>query len=162
MKTVILNLNWIELFFICSTIVSLVFNILQWRDRKASKEPLSNALISMFNDIKSKTNGVFFTYNALFNPNNPHKDIATLRWEYGLFAQSVLGYLQGFQEQVVGVLVSLNPEDKEGSRAFRAMDFGMTSQEKELRQQHFKRYKETQDSLAKQPAGPTSRVDSKA
>jgi hypothetical protein len=154
MKTIIINLNWLELFFICSTIISLVFNILQLRDRKASKEPLSNALIAMFNDIKSKTNVVFFTYNALFNPNNLHKDIATLKWEYGLFVQTVLGFLQGFQEQVVGVLVSLDSEDKEGKRAFRAMDFGMTSQEKEIREEYSKRYK-----VVKQPLDPTNEAN---
>ena len=150
MKTVVLNLTGLEVFFICSTIVSLVFNILQWRARKASKDPLSNALISLFNDIKSKTNGAFFNYRALFSPNNPHKDAETLRWEYGLFAQSVLGYLQGFQEQVVGLLVSLNPEDKEGKRAFRATDFGMTDREKELREQHFLRYREAQEAAEKE------------
>jgi len=54
MKTVILNLNWLELIFISLSIVSLVFNILQWRDRKSLKEPLSNALISKSGDGLSK------------------------------------------------------------------------------------------------------------
>ncbi|MCH8029591.1 MAG: hypothetical protein IH874_06645 [Candidatus Dadabacteria bacterium] len=150
MHQTLLSLTGLEIFFICSTIISLVFNLLQWRYRKASKEPLSNSLVAIFNDIKSKTNGVFLVYNALFNLNNPHKDINTLRWEYGLFAQSVIGYLQGFQEQLFGVLVSLKPEDKGGQQAFRATDYGLTEQEKELREQYFQQHKATNAAPANQ------------
>lgn len=135
-----MSLTGLEIFFIVTTVISLVFNVLQWRDGKALRAPLTNALIAVFNDIKAKTNNVFFTYNTLFNPNNPHQDIATLRWEYGLFAQSVLGSLQGFQEQLVGLLVSLNPDDNDGARAFRASDFGLTFQEKTLKEENLKRY----------------------
>ncbi len=51
------------------------------------------------------------------------------------------------------MLVSLNPEDKEGRKAFRAMDFGMTDQEKALREQHFRRYREAQESTVEQDSG---------
>lgn len=47
--------------------------------------------------------------------------------------QYVLNFLQGLQEQVVSVLVSLRPDDKEGKLAFRASDYGLTEQDKELR-----------------------------
>jgi hypothetical protein len=110
-----LSLSGLEVFFIITTIVSLVFNVLQWRERKGLREPLINTLVGTFNDIKSKSNAVLFAYNALFNPNNPHKDVTTLRWEYGLLLQNFLGFLQGLQEQVVGVLVSLRPQDKHGN-----------------------------------------------
>lgn len=136
MHETVLSLTPLEIFFICLSIISLVLNILQWKERKASKEPLSNSLVSIFNDIKSKSNNIYFVYSALFSENNPHKDIETMRWEYGLFAQSVLGYFQGFQEQLVGVLVSLKPEDKDGQQAFRAADYGLTEKEKDLREQY--------------------------
>ena len=136
MKEIILELNWLEIAFFALAVVSLVFNILQWQDRKASKEPLSNALTSIFNDIKAKTNNAYFMYNALFNPKSPHKDIETLKWEYGLYIQSVISQLLGFQEQLVGVLVSLNPGDKTGKRAFRALEYGLTEREKDFRDKH--------------------------
>lgn len=139
MKEAVLNLTALEVFFIVTTLISLVFNVIQWRDSKASKEPLSNTLVAMFNDIKSKSTNIYQTYNILFSPNNPHKDIATLRWEYGLFAQSILSHLQGLQEQVVGLIVSLRPDDKEGQLAFRASEYGMTNQERDLRQQNLER-----------------------
>lgn len=135
------TLSGLEVFFIATTVISLVFNLLQWREAKAWKDPLSNALVGMFNDIKSKTNAVYFAYNALFNPNNPHTDVNTLRWEYGLILQNLLNSFQGLHEQVVSVLVSLRPDDKEGKLSFRAGDYGLTHQEKELRQQHFEQFK---------------------
>ena len=55
--------------------------------------------------------------------------------------QNVLGFFQGIQEQVVGVLVSLRPEDKEGKLAFRAADYGLTEQDKELRKQIYEQNK---------------------
>ena len=85
MKESILNLTWLEIFSIITAVVSLVFNIIQWRDSKASKEPLSNALVAMFNDIKSKSNNVYLTYNALFSPNNPHKSFISSAESMGGF-----------------------------------------------------------------------------
>jgi len=136
-----LSLTGMEVFFIIATFILLVFNVIQWRESRTSKEPLSNTLVGTFNDIKLKANTVLFTYNALFNPKNPHKDVNTLRWEYGLFLQYVINFLQGLQEQVVSVLVSLRPDDKEGELAFRARDYGLTEQDKELRRESFEQFK---------------------
>lgn len=136
-----LTLSGLDVFFIITTIISLVFNIIQWRESKAWRDPLSNALVGTFNDIKSKTNVVFFSYNALFNPKNPHKTVETMQWEYGLILQYMLNFLQGLQEQVVSVLVSLRPDDKEGKLAFHAGDYGLTPQDKEFRKQHFEQFK---------------------
>lgn len=135
-----LTLSKLEVFFVSTTIVSLVFNILQWREARASRDPLSNALVATFNDIKLKINNVIFTYAALFNQNSPHKDVRTLQWEYGLFVQDINAFLQGIQEQLVGVLVSLRPADKEGRQAFRASEYGLSEQDKRLRQKSLEQY----------------------
>lgn len=149
-----LNLTGLEVFFIATTMISLVINLLQWRDRRTLQLPLTNALIALFNDIKAKTGNVNFVYNALFNPNSPHSNLATLRWEYGLFAQEMIGYFQGFQEAVVGVLATLNPKDKEGKQAFRASDYGLTEQEKTWRAE---RMRKLQEHFAEpQPPVPTT------
>lgn len=136
-----LTLSILEIFFVITTVISLVFNIIQWREGKAAKEPLSNALVGTFNEIKSRANYVHFAYGALFNPNNPHKDVQTIRWEFGHFLQSELNTLEGPQEQLVSVLVSLRPEDKTGSMAFRARDYGLTEDDKEIRRMNFEKYK---------------------
>ena len=41
----------------------------------------------------------------------------------------------------MGVLVSLRPEEKEGKLAFRAADYGLTEQDKELRKQIYEQNK---------------------
>ena len=138
-----ITLTGLEIFFIATAVVSLVFNIIQWREGKAAKDPLSNALVGTFNEIKSRTNYVYFAYNALFNPNNPHKDVQTFRWELGLLLQSEINALEGFQEQLVSVLVSLRPDDKTGALAFRARDYGLTESDKEIRRLNLEQYKTT-------------------
>jgi hypothetical protein len=137
-----ITLTYLEVFFVATTVVSLVVNLLQWRDRRAFQGPLTNALVALFNDIKAKTSSAQFVYGALFNPINPHKEIDTLRWEYGLFVQELTGYFQGFQESVVAILVTLNPEDKEGESAFRASDYGLTEQEKEWKERRLEQLRE--------------------
>ena len=75
---------------------------------------------------------------------NPHTDIETPKWEYGHFAQSLIGYLNGFQEALVGVLVTLNPDDKEGNLAFRASDYGLTDDEKKFRKKSAQQWRAQQ------------------
>ena len=135
----LLSLTGLEIFFIATTIISLVFNILQWKERRSLREPLKNTLIGLFNDIKQKSARVAFVYNALFNTNNPHKTIDTMRWECGLVLQDIGGYFQGFQETLVGALATLNPNDTEGKQVFRASDYGLTEEEKEYRRQYLER-----------------------
>lgn len=136
-KTAILNLTGLEIFFISTTLVSLFFNLFQLliaqRKERALITPLTNTLIGLFNDIKSKITNVYQNQNILFSPQNPHVDISTLRWEYGQYTQSIITYMLGFQEALVGALVSLNPKDKEGKLAFKASDYGLTPEEKEQR-----------------------------
>ena len=142
MKQPWLTLTHLEALFLLLAVVSVVFNILQWQDRKKRNEPLSNALRALFNDIKTKENSIYFFYSTIFNPNNPHQDVATLRWEYGLFSQAVLGHLAGFKEAVVGALATLNPEDKEGSQVARASDYGLSDEEKKLRADYLARLRQ--------------------
>lgn len=134
MKEVALELTWLDIIFLGLAVVSLVMNIYQWLDRKRLELPLRNSALALFNDIKAKTGNIQFMNGALFNPNNPHKDIETLRWEYGLFQQAMYAFLQGFQENVVAILVTLSPGDREGKQAFRASDYGLTKFEKEGRE----------------------------
>jgi hypothetical protein len=103
---------------------------------KALHFPLTNTLIGLFNDIKSKAITAFTIQQLLASPQNPHKELDTLKWEYFNFIHSVIGYLTGFQEALVGALVTLNPQDKEGKLSFRASDYGLTEEEKERRKQY--------------------------
>jgi len=143
-KKIALELTALEIFFIATTLLSLFFNLLQfsvWRkEKKALHAPLTNTLIGLFNDIKSKAITVFTTQQLLVSPQNPHKELDTLKWEYLHFIQSMIGYLSGFQEALVGALVTLNPQDKEGKLSFRASDYGLTEEEKEQKKQYMKQW----------------------
>ena len=148
MKTVLLELTGLEIFFISTTIISVFFNLFQlvvwWRDRKNLYRPISNSLVGLFNDIKAKATHAYMNQQLLFSQINPHKDINTLRWEFAAFTQTVINYLQGFQESVVAVLVSLNPNDRDGRQAFRAGEYGQTEQEKQMRQDMMERFRKQQ------------------
>ncbi|MDD1779286.1 MAG: hypothetical protein LUQ65_14055 [Candidatus Helarchaeota archaeon] len=147
-KEVVLNLTTLEIFFIITTILSLFLNLYQLmtarKEKAALRAPLSNSLIALFNDVKSKTTSLFETQQFLFSKQNPHKEIDTLRWDYFQFTKNVINFLSGFQESLVGTLVTLNPEDKEGEKAFKAANYGLTEQEKELRRGYMERFKDQQ------------------
>lgn len=144
MKEAVLSLTGLEIFSIAATLISLFFNLVQYmqarKEKQALKSPLTNMLIALFNDIKSKSSNVYMTQQLLYNPKNPIKEYEALRWEFFQFTQNVINYLVGFQEVLVGSLVTLNPDDKEGNQAFRASDYGLKTEEKELRKQFSKQW----------------------
>jgi len=153
-KQTIIQLTGLELFFIATTVISLFINLYQFmiwrRDQKNIFRPMSNALIALFNDIKLKGINVYLAQQVLFRENNPHTDIATLRWEYAAFTQTVIAYMQGFQEALVGILATMNPDDPDGARVFRASDYGLTADERELKRRSLERMVQTP--LSAQPS----------
>ena len=154
LKEVVVNLTTLEMFFIVMTILSLFLNLYQLmrarKERAALRAPLSNGLIALFNDVKSKIMSVFETEQVLFSKENPHKEIDTLRWEYFQFTKNVINFLNGFQEGLAGALVTLNPADKEGEKVFKAAEYGLTESEKEIRRGYMERFKDQQIKLLKE------------
>jgi len=135
MKETIIGLTWLDIIFIIFSLISFAWNIVQYVERRKIVIPLKSSLIALFNDVKTKHLHAYQALNMLLSDNNPHTDIATLRWDYAAFIQTVTNNLQGFQEIVVGLLVSVDPYDREGKEAFRAFSYGLTEDEKELRRQ---------------------------
>ena len=152
-KEVKAYLTGLEIFFIGTTIVSIFLNLYQFMESRKLKEwlltPIHSQLVGLFNDIKSKLAIVYVTQQLLGAPKNPHKDIETLRWEYFLFTYTVIGYLNGFQEIVRGTLSTLKPEDNTGEAAFKAADYGLTGQERKLRDEYMRRYTTQPPDIAK-------------
>lgn len=136
MKEIILQLNWLDIVFILLSLASIGWNIVQWVEKRKLILPLKSALIGLFNDIKAKSLHAYQTRNIIFSPQNPHKDIKTLQWEYAAFTQTMISNLQGFQETVVGLLISVDPSDREGKEAFRAANYGLTPEDIEFRRQY--------------------------
>ena len=126
MKQIILELNLLDILFILISLVSIGFNIVQFVEKRKKITPLKSAMTALFNDIKAKSLYAYQTYSTIFSPNNPHEDIKTLQWEYAAFTQTMISNFQGLQENVVGLLVSIDPSDKEGNASFRAANYVLT------------------------------------
>lgn len=137
MEEVIVDLNWLDIIIIFSALVSFAWNIWQYVEKKKTVLPLKSMLTALFNDIKAKSLHAYRVQQLLYVPENPHSDIQTLRWDYYSFTNTTIHNLQGFQEIVVGLLVSLDPNDKEGKGAFKAFDYGLSDQDKEIRKKYF-------------------------
>lgn len=143
MKEIVLELNLFELISLTVALVSIAINIYQfliWRkDQRDRLRPMSNGLVALFNDIKAKQVDAYKRQQLLFSESNPHQAIETLKWDYAAFSESVIAYLRGLHEQVVALLVTLNPDDIEGQRVFHSQDYGLTPSERELRRRNDER-----------------------
>lgn len=136
MQAVVLGLTWLDVIFLFLSIVSVGWNVVQYIERRRMFRPVKSNLIALFNDAKGKALFAYQIQNTLFSGNNPHQDIETLRWEYAHFCQAMISSLQGLQESIIGVLVAVDPSDREGLEAFRASNYGLTDEEKNLRQKN--------------------------
>ncbi len=150
MKDVILQLTWLDIVFILISLASFIGNIAQLIWYRRSMQPLKSGLIALFNDIKQKGLHAWQTQNMLMNPQNPHTDIQTLYWDYYAFTQTMMNHLLGFQETVVGLLVTVDPTDREGKETFRASNYGLTPEDKEFR----RLFAAQQKAQMQQPATP--------
>ncbi|MGB2691239.1 MAG: hypothetical protein WBC96_01965 [Thermodesulfobacteriota bacterium] len=148
--TKVFQFSGLELFFIGTTILFIIFNLYQLMETKRMKKelelPIHNSLVGLFNDIKSKMNTAYLIQSHLGHPSNPHKEINTLRWEYNQFILFSIGQLSGFQESVVSILSTLNPKDKEGKDIAKAKDYGLSEDDRKLRDQLMQRQLSTQES----------------
>lgn len=150
-----IELSTFDIFATLSLAVSVALNVMQWRERRAWERPLVTSLTALFNDIKTKTNHAYLTQQLIYNQQNPHADIGTLRWEYYLFTWAVIQNLNGLKETVVGMLNTVKPDDPEGRETFQAGRYGLSETERQASEQSMKQYTAAQ--LQQQRAGaPTA------
>ncbi len=140
-----ITLSGFEVFTTLLSVVSLVFNYVQWRDHKQAREPIVNQLTALFNDIKTNQNNAMHLQKMLFAVANPHQEIGTLRWEYAHSLQGLIHNLSGLQEQVVALLVTMNPGDRSGAQVFKAQDYGLTALDIQLRDRNLKKLLDTEN-----------------
>ena len=145
-----ISFEWWNLIPIGLALISFVFNVVQYVEKKKLLKPFSNSLIGLFNDVKNKNILCYTKQNViLFHPNNPHKDLETLRWDFSDFLFFMIQALYGFQEHIVALLKSLEVSDKE---VFKALDFGLNPHEKEMKEIWWKKYKEEQAKIPQKKA----------
>ena len=120
-----------EIFFIIATIISVVYNILQYKHIKTTQKekftPIFNGLIGLFNDIKLKISKYYLKQNLMYSPKNPYQDIEALRWNFYEFTIEAISHLDSLRESIVPVIKSI---DENEDRIFKGADFGLTIEEK--------------------------------
>lgn len=143
-KNVVLRLTGLEIFFIITTLISIGFNFYQFVESRSMKKelhiPIYSALVGLFNDIKLKRLNAYLQQSYVASDRNPHTELNTIKWEYQQFCLSVATSMQGFQETVTAILLTLNPKDKEGKEVFSASNFGLSDTERLIRDQNIRQY----------------------
>lgn len=128
---------WWNLIPIGLTIISFIFNIIQYVNKKSVFKPIKNSLIGFFNDVKVKNIVCGLKQSTLWNPNNPHHEVYTLKWDFNDFIISMNQAYYGLQEHIVALLKTLEVSDKE---VFKAVDFGLTEKEKKMKDEWYKKF----------------------
>ena len=108
----------------------------------------ANATIKI-TDVNGLEFGVEFSG---FDYGNPNKDIESLRWEFVAYLQTATTCFQGFQENVVAIITSLNPKDRAGKEAFRAADYGLNEDEKQIRKEGMERFHQQRQTMQERGA----------
>ncbi len=80
-----IEFEWWNLIPMGLALISFVLNIYQFVRRKNITKPIANSLIGLFNDVKNKNLLCYGKKIILFDPNNPHQNLETLRWDFNDF-----------------------------------------------------------------------------
>lgn len=137
-----------EIIFIGTTIISVVYNILQYKQIKTTQEekfiPIYNSLIGLFNDIKLKISKYYSKQTLIFNPKSPYKETDALRWNFYEFTIEAISHLDSLRESIVPVIKSI---DENEDRIFKGADFGLTIEEKRQKRLFIEKWEKDQEIL---------------
>ena len=137
-----------EIIFIGTTIISVVYNILQYKQIKTTQEekfiPIYNSLIGLFNDIKLKISKYYSKQTLIFNPKSPYKETDALRWNFYEFTIEAISHLDSLRESIVPVIKSI---DENEDRIFKGADFGLTIEEKRQKKLFIEKWEKDQEIL---------------
>lgn len=125
--------------------VSIIINIIQvvsnYLKRKYFYKPIYNSLFGLFNSIKGKSTYLYGKQNILFNPENPHTESISIKWNYFEFIQEIINFVDGIREHIVSILKTMELRQE----PYRASEFGLTEEEKKQREDFYKQYKKKQE-----------------
>ena len=151
------QLSALELFFVVTTVASLGLNLYQYVKTQSVNRPLLNHLVGVFNDIKSKQQACWVVErNSLACPESSQGRRDSPVGVRG-FAMMLTGSFQQLQEAVVAAIVTLDPSDPVGNRAFRAQEYGLTGEERDMREIQRRRFPVIRRAL--QPQRPVTKLD---
>lgn len=130
-----IEFTWKELITLGIAIISLGYNIIQWRKEKTFYKPIYNALVGLFNEIKTKQI-YYYTRQKGLGSETYLQDANVVKNSFSEFIQQTIHDFEGTKEHLVAALKTMDKSDKE---VFKATDFGLTDAEKKQREEFFKR-----------------------
>lgn len=134
-----LALSGLDLFFALTTVLSIGFNLWQlFRDRY-KYAPLKNSMVGLFNDIKSRQLRAHFRQQLVTSNASAAATADSVRLEFYDFAEETKQAFEQIREHVVAAIYTLDP-DASTQQVFKASDFGLSENEKRLRDEGFERY----------------------
>jgi len=151
-----------EIILISITIISAVFNFVQWKQIKTTQEekliPIYNGLIGLFNDIKLKISKYYLKQTLIYSSKNPYKETEALRWNFYEFTIEAISHLDSLRESIVPVIKSI---DENEDRIFKGTDFGLTIEEKRQKKLFIERAEKDQEILKKKREAELEKLQEK-
>ena len=111
------------------TIISVCVIVIQRQKKRALYRPICNALVGLFNSIKTKQIYFYSIQKAL------EKDDVN-KASFLPSIQAITVDLEGIKEHLVAALKTMEISDK---KIFKASDFGLTEEEKRQREAFFQK-----------------------
>jgi hypothetical protein len=133
-----LTLSGLDLFFVVMTVISLAFNLWQLFRDKYKYTPLRDSMIGLFNDLKSRQLRAYQRQLLITTEAGMELSLDAVRLEFYDYLQETNQGLEQLREHVVAAIHTLD-EDASTQQVFRASEFGLTDQEKTLRDEWTKR-----------------------
>lgn len=123
-------LSTFDVFTTLVTFVSLAMNVIQWRESRAMLLPIRNPLIALFNELKTRQQRVWSKQRRINEQTTPI--------EFYDFAEEVIQGFEQLREHVISLIETVSPEMRDED-FFRASTRGLTTDEKESRQDWIQR-----------------------
>jgi hypothetical protein len=134
-----LALSMLDVFFIVSALISLGFNLWQWVKDKNRYDPIVNALIGVFNDLKDRELRAYQKALLLEHQTFKAMSAEALRASFWDFAQEMIRANEQLREHIASVIYTLKPEASTET-IYKAAEFGLTPEERQFRKQNAERY----------------------
>jgi hypothetical protein len=126
----------VEIISLGVAIISIVLNIIQWQKQRIFYKPIYNALVGLFNDIKTKQIDYYTRQKQLESRVYSAQDLNEITHSFSAFIRETTVDFEGVKEHLVAALKTMNPSEEE---IFKASDFGLTSDDKRRRDEFLKR-----------------------
>ncbi len=148
------SLSGTEIFFAVTTIISLALNLWQLIRDRYRYGPLKGSMFGLLNDLKSRQLRAYQRQALITSPAGMALPLEAVRLEFYDFAGEAIQGGEQLKEHVVGIIHTLDPAAST-QQVIRASEFGLTEQDRRLREQFLERQMQTSPPVSQDAAeGP--------